>query len=227
MGPDPSQIADKAIAFVESDVGAAYVEGLTGKSPEDWARDLGKPHREALQDAEAESAVEDYATDEATASDVVPERCEPVLQMITSMTRLILALDTESLEEIGIGHNYLLDALEARTEFYQACYDDREVKRIGFSPEDSFPITHSSFPERAQKPERKKKEEEEPEWLVAEDLIRVDSPNWDQDMQRSRQWLGVDQKNRRRYFMINDAEFWTRIRKKELPFEGSDQLQVQ
>lgn len=57
--------------------------------------------------------------------------------------------------------------------------------------------------------------------------IRVDSPTWDQEKQKSRQWLGVDRKNRNRYFVIEDAEFWERIRKKELHFDGSDRLAVQ
>lgn len=98
---------------------------------------------------------------------------------------------------------------------------------IGFTPDEEFPVPRTSFPERAQKPVRKKKDEEEPEWLVAEDWVRVDSPTWDQDKQRSRKWLGVDQQSRSRYFVIDDAEFWGRIRKKELQFEGSDRLVVQ
>ena len=74
---------------------------------------------------------------------------------------------------------------------------------------------------------RKKKEEDEPDWLVAEDRVRVDSPTWDPDKQRTRKWLGVDQQKRSRYFVIEDAEFWGRIRKKKLSFEGSDRLTVQ
>lgn len=125
------QIVEKAREFVESDVGSAYVEGLTGKAPEDWARDLGEAHRQALQEPEAPSPVglpvpseeaADYGEGPADVRSVI---CEPVVQLLTSMTRGILEMDTDALEGIGMQLGELPEAMEARADFYQACYSDR------------------------------------------------------------------------------------------------------
>lgn len=229
-------IIEKAISLVESDVGAAYVEGLTGKAPEDWARDLGKTHRVVLDEKsalparegqDAETAPLDADTPEDLGIDTErSEACRPILQLVSSMARGILEASNEALQKIGMNTGDLPDASDARAEFFEACYRDPEVKRVGFSPVDDFPIPRHSFPERAQKPARKKTDDE-PEWVVSQEPIRVDSPTWDQDRQRSRQWLAVDERKRSRYFVIEDAEFWQRLRNKQLRFEGSDRLTVQ
>ena len=136
-------------------------------------------------------------------------------------------METDTLNRVVTDIGDLPDALEARAQFFEACYNDPDVKRIGFTPEDDFPIPRNTFPERARQPARRKKEEDEPGWVVSEEPVRVDSPTWDQDKQKTRHWLGVDFRNRDCYFVIEDAQFWGRIKKKELLFEGSDHLFVQ
>jgi hypothetical protein len=42
-------------AFLNTDVGSAYVEGLTGKSSAEWAEELGKEHRDIISDAVGEA----------------------------------------------------------------------------------------------------------------------------------------------------------------------------
>lgn len=92
-----AELSDKAISFVESDVGAAYVEGLTGKAPEEWARDIGKAHRVTLEqtlshgddislnDEIGEPDVPEV--DQASRPDLSSAACRPILQLVTSMTR--------------------------------------------------------------------------------------------------------------------------------------------
>ena len=114
-----------------------------------------------------------------------------------------------------------------RADFYAACIEDRDVRRIGFTPEDDFPIPRNSFPERAQKSVRKPKDEEPPEWSVSIESIYVTSPNWDKEDQKSRQWKGKDQIRRDCYFVIEDAEFWYKVKDKALHVEVLDILKVQ
>lgn len=226
-----------AISFVESDVGAAYVEGLTGKAPEVWARDLGEAHRETLEQTykqigeplPADEIVESVEpkVDRGSRLDLSSTACRPILQLVTSMTRGILELDTVALAKIGMEIGNLPYALDARAEFYEACYHDPDVKRVGFTPEDDFPVPRNSFPERAQKPARKKKEEGEPEWVVAIEGIYVTSPNWDQEDQQTRQWKGKDAVRRDCYFVIEDQEFWFRVKRKHLHVDVLDSLKVQ
>jgi len=143
------------------------------------------------------------------------------------MTRGIMEMDTGALAKVDMDIGDLPDAMDARAEFYEACLKDAEVKGIGFTPDDDFPIPRSSFPERSQKPVRKKKEEEEPAWVVSTENIYVSSPNWNEEKQNARKWQGIDSSRRERLFVIEDVEFWGRIKRKELLFEGLDGLRVQ
>lgn len=232
-----AEIADKAISFVESDVGAAYIEGLTGKAPAEWARDLGKAHQKTLDESftlgsDPKQPSKDVQSDTSMAEEVhrigpSSATCRPILQLVSSMTRGILEMDTDALSRVGMDIGDLPDAIDARAEFYEACYQDTDVKRIGFTSEDDFPIPRNSFPERAQKPARKMKEEEEPEWVVAIEGIYVTSPNWDHEDQKTRQWKGKDAVRRDCYFVIEDQEFWFRVKRKDLHVDVLDNLKVQ
>lgn len=223
-------------AFVSSEVGSAYIEGLTGKPPTAWAKEIGEDHREAISEALAsDESLGPPETDEGAISHVqtVPDTstgeltCEHGAGLIAAMTRGILELGNDALLRIGMEVGHLPEALEARAEFYAACIEDNDVKRVGFTPDADFPIPRNSFPERAQKPARKKGEEEEPQWIVSVEGIFVTSPNWDQEDQRTRQWKGKDAVRRDCYFVIDDAEFWFRVKRKGLHVEVLDSLKVQ
>lgn len=219
--------ATAVFAFLNSDVGAAYVEGLTGKPPVEWAQEIGQDHRERVR--EAYEMIEPDELD--TVADTKPESdqaaCRSSAKIVVAMTRGVLEKDTGELSKIGMEVGNLPDALDARAEFYAACIGDGEVKRIGFTPDDDFPIPRNSFVERAQKPVRKEKEEEPPEWVVSIESIYVTSPNWDVEDQKTRQWKGKDQIRRDCYFVIEDAEFWRLVKRKDLHVEVLDNLKVQ
>ena len=53
----------------------------------------------------------------------------------------------------------------------------------------------------------------------------VNSPNWNENKQKTRMWQGVDSGHHQCLFVIEDAEFWGRIRRKELLFEGLESTQ--
>lgn len=231
LGVHPKKkLTTAAVAvFLCTPQGEAFTKGLTGQTTSDWFEDAGGLLYEALEAAAAallagDEGMEDNVDAVQYDTEVA---CTAAARIVTSMTRGILELGTETLNKIGMELGDLPDALDARAQFYEACYNDPDVKQIGFTSEDDFPIPRNSFAERAQKPPRRKKEEDEPEWVVSLEPVRVDSPTWDQDKQKTRQWLGVDFRNRDCYFVIEDAQFWGRIKNKELHFEGSDQLKVQ
>lgn len=222
-------------AFLNSDVGSAYVEGLTGKAPAEWALQFGRDHQEQIQTLQDMVAPED---EEPSGEDKVSESPEPLpddeevdcrrcAQIIVAMTRGVLEKSNDQLTEIGMEIGNLPEALEARAEFYAACAEDRDVKRIGFSNDDDFPIPRNQFPERARKPPRKEEHDESPEWTVTTEEIYVTSPNWDQEDQKTRQWKGKDSTRRDCYFVIEDAEFWHLVKRKDLHPEVLDNLKVQ
>lgn len=213
--------------FLCTPQGEAFTKGLTGQTTSEWFEDAGVVLRQGGEFVIEYLLDRDLSLAGETQVQAEEVGCRTATSIVTSMTKGILELGTDALHKIGMDIGDLPDALDARAEFYEACYHDPEVKKIGFTPNDHFPIPRNSFPERAQKPVRRQKEGDEPEWVVSEEPVRVDSPTWDQNKQRTRQWLGVDFKNHDCYFVIEDAQFWGRIKKKQLRFEGSDHLKVQ
>ncbi len=224
-------IAAGLVLFLDSDTPAGFIEGLTGKPPSEWAKDLGKFGQqtanlvfEATDVDELEAHLPDI---NALAHDHAELLCRMSERMLTAMTRNILERETEQLKSIGMEEGPFLEALDARADFYSACIDDGDVRRVGFTPDDDFPIPRSSFTGRAQKPVRKENEEDPPEWEVAIESINVTSPNWVEEDQRLRQWKGKDANRRDCYFVIEDAEFWRLVKRKDLQVEVWDSLKVQ
>lgn len=221
------------VTITDSAILSGYVEGLTGKTPAEWALELGKHHHEEFVLEDADDHTEEFGDPEYPPGWLAPFvehetiACRTGARIITAMTREILERDTEELRRVGMEVGNLSDALEARAEFYHACYDDSQIRRVGFTPSDDFPIPRSDFPGRAQKPERKEKEEEPPEWAVSIESIYVTSPNWEKSDQRIRNWKGRDPTGRDCYFVIDDEEFWRLVKKKELHVEVYDNLKVQ
>lgn len=214
-------------AFLNTDVGGAYIEGLTGKPPAEWAEQLGEHHRNAVEEVlEGEKSDGSQFTGAAEDGGSQRER-KCVARIVISMTRGVLELDNTELQQLGMEMGELTDTIDARADFYEACINDPDVANIGFTPEDDFPIPRNIFPERAQRPPRKEKEKDEPAWVVTIETIYVTSPNWDEDDQISRQWKGKDAIRRDCYFVIEDSQFWHLVKNKELQVEVLDELKVQ
>lgn len=216
--------------FLCTPQGEAFTKGLTGQTTSEWFEDAGVLTRQGIEAAAGYVLAEEGAREKSLSGDISTDAgaeaaCKAATLIVTTMTRGILELGTDTLNKIGVDFGDLPDAMDARAEFYEACLKNAEVMGIGFTPEDDFPIPRNSFPERAQKPARKK--EEEPEWIESKESIYVNSPNWNEDKQNSRKWQGIDSSRRERLFVIEDAEFWGRIKRKELHFEGLDSLKVQ
>jgi hypothetical protein len=223
--------AAAAVLFLDSATPSGFIEGLTGKAPSEWAKELGELGQHA-----AELVFDAADADELDAHlpelNAVAHKHDEILcnlgeAMLTAMTRNILERDIEQLKSIGMEEGTLIEALDARADFYSACFDDGDVRRVGFTPDDDFPVPRSSFAGRAQKPVRKEDEEDPPEWAVAIESINVTSPNWVEEDQRLRQWKGKDASGRDCYFVVEDAEFWRLVKRKDLHVEVWDSLKVQ
>ena len=212
-------------AFVNTDVGAAFVEGLTGQPPSYWATMAGEAAKDAL--TKATELIEPDEDDESSRERDDAAACREAAKITVEMARAILESPPERLDRVGMEVGALPDALDARADFYLACIEDREVRRVGFTPDDEFPIPRSSFPERAIRPERKDRDETPPEWVVSIESIYVTSPNWDEEDQKARQWKGKDQIRRDCYFVIEDREFWQSVKRRTLHVEVLDNLKVQ
>ncbi|MDO6800437.1 hypothetical protein [Shimia thalassica] len=228
-------------AFANTDIGSAYIEALTGQSPIYWAEQAGEHNRKMLQDLGewVDELTEDELEElEAEIGDAKPtpvafpspdseEACRVGARIVVEMTRGMLSKETTDLERLGMDTGSLPDAVDARSDFYFACLEDADVKRIGFSDDADFPIPRNSFPQRAVKPPRPEKKDDPIPWVVSVENIYVTSPNWDKEDQKSRQWKGKDAIRRDCYFVIEDAEFWFHVRQKDLSVDVLDNLKVQ
>ncbi|MBL4917086.1 hypothetical protein [Szabonella alba] len=214
-------------AFINTSTGAAFVEGLTGHPPSHWAAEAGKGTRAILDEVGELVAPSAEPEDEGAKRSEEEAACRETARITVELTRAILESSPERLQKVGMEIGDLPEALDARADFYLACIEDREVKRIGFTPDDDFPIPRNSFPSRAVKPSRKEPDESAPEWISAVESIYVTSPNWDEEDQKARQWKGKDQIRRDCYFVIEDREFWQLVKRKSLHVEVLDRLRVQ
>lgn len=222
-------------AFLNTEIGGAYVEGLTGRLPSEWAKSFGQDHR-VLIDSVVEPSRNSEASEEAGLKTDEPSKgakprdddaCKQAAQIVIAMARGILEKSQDELQNIDMEIGVLPDAADARADFFAACIEDDGVRGVGFTSDDEFPIPRNAFPARAQRTTRKPEDEEHFEWFVSVESIYVTSPNWDQDDQRSRQWKGKDQSKRDCYFVIEDAEFWYKVKNKSLDVEVVDNLKVQ
>jgi hypothetical protein len=217
--------------FIDSDTPAGFIKGLTGRPLAEWAEELGEVAKDGViaafeggEIAQGEAPSIKPTTIDHSHLDRV---CRIGERLLIALTSSILEKDNDELRQLGLEETSLLEALDARADFYAACYNDGDVRRVGFTPDDYFPIPRNSFAGRAQKPARKEDEEEPPEWAVSVERVLVSSPNWDREDQRTRKWKGQDVNHHPCYFVIDDAEFWHRVKLKDLPTDVSDSLTVQ
>jgi hypothetical protein len=213
-------------SFMNTDVGAAYIEGLTGKAPIEWANELGEAHRNMLKTVQ-EYTVQDVGPDpkpSATSEEEI--RCHASAEILAALTKGVLEKGSEELLKIGLGAN-LGGALNGRATFYSSCLKDPAIIGVGFDPADRFPIDRNTFAERAVSLARESDGDDELEWYVEIEQVHVTSPNWQKEDQKTRNWKGKDSLRRDCYFTIDDDAFWDLIRKKDLKVDVLDHMKVQ
>ncbi|WP_156528608.1 hypothetical protein [Sinorhizobium glycinis] len=213
-------------SFTESDIGQAFVEGLTAHPPAYWARQLGEGIRDQLAAAPDDSSPEEEDGQEGESVDDSDEiRCRFSGAIVIEATKSFLQSDTDRLEKAGITISRFREAYAARNDFYNTCAELPDLRAIGFEDEPVFPISRSDFfhlqvalppaPDDADEP-----------WTVGIVDLKVTSPNWDRE-DRQRFWKGKDGKGRERLFRIEDEHFWVLVKAERLSIHIIDTIKVQ
>lgn len=209
--------ATAALSFAATDVGKAFVRGLTGHEPAYWAEESGKLLRGYF------IADTDDETDELSKEEI-NQTSNTCAHILSEATKGFLTGKPSDLQKIGLEMNVHRKAYEARNELYEVCISDSSIQGIGFSKEHQFPISRSKFPElyvHLPPPE-----EELGLWLVEVAELRITSPNWDRkDLKRK--WKGKDSKGHERFFVIEDENFWAHVQQRDLKSNLIDKIQVQ
>jgi hypothetical protein len=199
--------------FVESDIGKAFVKGISEHEPAHWSEQLGKAVRDSVSDALSASS---EADDEAL--------CASAAAILVELAADFLQADTEALQTSGVTVERYRAAYQARNEFYEACEQTPGLQGVGFSEEPFFPIQRADFV-RLQVPLQPKDDDPEP-WVAGLTILKVTSPNWNRD-DKARQWKGRDPKGRDRFFRIDDEHFWLLVRQEKLNPHIIDTIKVQ
>jgi hypothetical protein len=205
-------------AFIESDVGRAFIRGLTEHEPAYYAEQIGIQLKEL--NAESTTPVETGSPENDTA------RSELLNRIMVDSTKSFLTTDKHTLQRVGVTPEKFYEAYLARNEFYQALARDTEVQGIGFDETPSFPIRRKDFALMQVTVVPREDAPPDIEWEVEKVLLKVTSPNWDMNDSK-RPWKGKDDLNHDRFFWIDDAQFWRRVHSKQLNPEIVDTMLVQ
>lgn len=217
--------------FLHSEVGKAFVRGLTGSEPAQWAEKAGEQIRSRLRSKTAvETSKPPLAGEEEPISQGDDEASEvqrsSTSTILVESTKSILIKDVSELRRIGLDPQRFRDSFEARNDFYQACWDEKELRAIGFDESDVFPIDRKDFA-RLQVPLAPREEAPSSEPTTVEvTVVTVTSPNWDRG-DPSRNWRGKDAGGRYRFFKVSDEGFWSLASADQLNLRGLDTMKVQ
>jgi hypothetical protein len=191
-----------------SEFGSGLVHGLTGKHPFDLGSEFAAWVPDALGqllDTDAEEAA----------------KCQAGAMLAVSATKLVLASENDYLRMIGVVEA-APEVLEAKRRFYDACLDVPDLRAVGFDRRPHFPVGREDFKRMRENPPK----EDEPEWELATEYIKVTSPNWNRD-DNARTWKAMDREGSPRVFRILDEAFWGRIIRGELETRINDSMRVQ
>lgn len=203
--------------FLQSDVGKAYIKGLTGEEPAHWAEKAGEVTKSYLEDENGSLPAKENKEQQQKLASII----------IAQITLGFLEKETEALEKTGLSKDNFRSAYQAKNQIYKACIDNKDVYGLGFDFSHSFPIHRRDFPSRIiELPESSQEEEEETNVkfrVETPDLI-VNSPNWKRD---GRLWQGSTNEHNDIAFTIEDENFWHHVRVKDIKPDINDNMKVQ
>lgn len=194
--------------FTESDVGQAFIKGLTGAEPAHWAEKVGAAARSALTENDDQNA-------EREAANVI----------VCEAAKAFLATPNSDLKQVGISEFRFRSAYEAKNAFYESCDLVPQLSGVGFDERPFFPINKTDFPKYQSLLPPKNEEFEQP-WFTSITQLRVTSPNWNRE-DGARQWKARDRHGRDRYFRVEDEDFWHRIADDSIDTHVIDTMTVQ
>lgn len=220
--------------FLHSDVGKAFVRGLTGEEPAHWGEWAGKRIRERFTaklvgaDGEPLPTAPDATpavTIETPVQELTLQKASTSIILVES-TKSILVKEVSELRRVGVDPQRFRETFEARNEFYRACWQEKELRAIGFDESDKFPIGRRDFARLQVSLEPREDTPETEPSTVDVTSVTVTSPNWErQDAARS--WRGKDASGKYRFFKVTDEAFWALAEADKLNLRGLDVMKVQ
>ena len=203
-------------AAMSTDIGKAFIKGLTGQEPKYWAEKAGEKIGKHKKPDDKEKNITE--TREPSEDDTIA-----IAVILTQMILGFLQKEPAELQKIGLSKEKYREAIKAKNKLYQDCIDNADVKGIGFDTTNVFPIKRKNFPERISTLPAKE-EEEITNWKVEIKNLHVNSPNWARD---GRKWEGRTDSGKKVWFAIEDDAFWSHVQIKDIQPDINDQMTVQ
>jgi len=126
-------------SFTESDVGKAFIKGLTTHEPAHWAEQVGTGLRDALIDGAEAAAPEGDEPDEEA-------KCQFGARIVTEATKSFLQADVSELEQVGVTKTRFRDAFEVpERSFIRPAYRRRTCVPSASRMRRSFLLTGLNF----------------------------------------------------------------------------------
>lgn len=209
-----------------TDIGKAYIKGLTGEEPAFWAEHFGRKTKTVLGRLNKTQSEPEKSDPDIKSAVLSLEDSNIEAEIIILMVRSFLERNVDNLERIGFTPTKFRKAYEARNTIYKACLDNPEVKGLSFDRSHSFPLKRRDFPRQiAHIPDKEEAEEKQQSaWTVDTVDIVVNSPNWKKD---GRKWQAATSKYQDISFTIEDDTFWHHVEIKDIQPDIKDNMQVQ
>ncbi|WP_306044791.1 hypothetical protein [Nioella sp. MMSF_3534] len=151
---------------------------------------------------------------------------EIVEELLVQGTSSSLGAAPETLESSTIPDELSYELRLAQSELFEAALEDQNVRGISFQEEDQVPIPRNQFAVRGVRPLPPRRNEDEGEWEVSLQQVRITSPVFERENPQ-RKWMGVNAKGSNVLFDIVDSEFWSRLLAKEIKFSEGSVIVVQ
>ena len=216
--------------FLESEIGKAFIEGLTERKPAYWAKQLGKRARKTLHfyshnDNEVLDATEILKALPEENEEIQRKSLELQAAVIAEVITRFMEAPTEALQTVGLDKGRFKKAYIGKNQIYQGCLDNREVKGLNFDRSMKFRLRRRDFVSLIEKlPNEWYDPERQLHWNVEITDVIVNSPNWQSD---GRGWQGNTSEFQKITFSIHDQEFWHRLREGGIKTSIRDTICVQ
>lgn len=213
-------------AFLGTDIGKAFILGLTQKEPEYWSKRFGEYLGEKISSSNQKDDQPEQSVLEILSGDETLHTDELNADLLAEIVKLFLKSDLETLQRTGIKPELLRQAFIARNRLYSSCLEAQEVRGLGFDRSHEFKLSRAEFPRYlAEIPQNEPTEkDEEKSWVVKTTDIVVNSPNWKRD---GRRWQADIQGQTDISFTVEDENFWHHVQLKDIQPDIRDNMRVQ
>ncbi|NVK46560.1 MAG: hypothetical protein HWE33_09680 [Rhodobacteraceae bacterium] len=128
------------------------------------------------------------------------------------------------LEKLPEDLEYLI--ADARSALYEQLLKEKNIRAIGFSKKEEFPVGRAEFAVRGVRPPKPKEIPDE-RWVVSLIPLEITALAFKSDTAKSRQWRGTGLKRKPIEFTIEDQGFWKLVHSRKLQFAEGTILKVQ